>query len=60
MWRQYGSRTAQPEVPDDALAMVAGDFAASAAGHDSASLLAITSALTGVNRERVQALLGLR
>ena len=54
------SRTAQPEVPDDALAMVAGDFAASAAGHDYASLLAITSALTGVNRERVQALLGLR
>lgn len=54
------ARTAQPEVPDDALAMVAGDFAASAAGHDYASLLAITSALTGVNRERVQALLGLR
>jgi len=54
------ARTVQPAVPEEALAMVAGDFAASAAGHDYASLLAITSALTGVNRERVQALLGLR
>jgi hypothetical protein len=40
--------------------MVANDFAASATGHDYASLLAITSALVGVNRDRVQALLSLR
>lgn len=54
------ARTAQPDVPNAELAMVANDFAASAAGHDYASLLAITSALVGVNRDRVQALLGLR
>jgi len=53
-------RTAQPDVPEAELAMIAGDFAASAAGHDYQSLLAITSALVGVSRERVQALLGLR
>ncbi|MEH6437868.1 hypothetical protein [Massilia sp. DD77] len=54
------TRTAQPEIPEAELAMVSSDFAASAAGHDYASLLAITSALVGVNRDRVQALLGLR
>jgi hypothetical protein len=53
-------RTAQPDVPEAELAMISGDFAASAAGHDYQSLLAITSALVGVSRERVQALLGLR
>jgi len=54
------TRTAQPTVPDAELAMVADNFSASAASHDYASLLAITSALSGVSRDRVQALLGLR
>lgn len=54
------ARTAQPPVPEAELASVAGNFAASAASHDYASLLAITSALSGVSRDRVQALLGLR
>jgi hypothetical protein len=53
-------RTAQPPVPEAELAVIAGDFAATAAGHDYQSLLAITSALVGVSRDRVQALLGLR
>lgn len=54
------ARTAQPEVPAAELAMIAGDFSATAASHDYESLLAITSALVGVSRERVHALLGLR
>lgn len=54
------TRSAQPAFPGAALAMVAGDFAATAAGHDYESLLAITSALVGVSRERVHALLSLR
>jgi len=52
--------SAQPEIPTDELAMIAGDFASTAASHDYESLLAITSALVGVSRERVHALLGLR
>lgn len=54
------ARTAQPEVPSAELAMIAQDFSATAASHDYESLLALTSALVGVSRERVQALLGLR
>ncbi|MFC0250562.1 hypothetical protein [Massilia consociata] len=54
------ARTEQPAIPDAELAAIAGDFAATAASHDYQSLLAITSALVGVSRERVQALLGLR
>lgn len=54
------ARTAQPEIPEAELLAIAGDFAATAASHDYQSLLAITSALVGVSRDRVQALLGLR
>jgi hypothetical protein len=54
------ARTGHADVPEAELAVVTGDFAATAAGHDYQSLLAITSALVGVSRERVQALLGLR
>ncbi|QOY95560.1 hypothetical protein IM543_06805 [Massilia sp. UMI-21] len=54
------ARTSQSPVPEAELAVITGDFAATAAGHDYQSLLAITSALVGVSRERVQALLGLR
>ena len=52
--------TSQPAIPEAELMAISGDFAASAAGHDYGSLLAITSALVGVSRDRVQALLGLR
>ena len=41
-------------------AAVGAVLAATAASHDYQSLLAITSALVGVSRDRVQALLGLR
>ncbi len=54
------AHTAQPDIPSAELAAIAGDFSATAASHDYASLLAITSALVGVSRDRVQALLGLR
>ena len=54
------ARAAQPESPVEALAVVAKDFSVTAASHDYESLLAITSALVGVSRERVLALLGLR
>jgi hypothetical protein len=54
------ARTAQPAIPKAALQAITGDFAATAASHDYQSLLAITSALVGVSRDRVQALLGLR
>ena len=53
-------RAAQSELSVDELAMTAQDFASTAASHDYASLLAITSALVGVSRERVLALLGMR
>ncbi len=52
--------TSQPAIPEAELLAITGDFAATAASHDYQSLLAITSALVGVNRDRVQALLGLR
>jgi hypothetical protein len=54
------ARNAQPAIPSAELAMIAQDFTATAASHDYDSLLAITSALVGVSRERVTALLGLR
>jgi len=54
------SRTAQPQIPTVELEQIAQDFSATAASHDYESLLAITSALVGVSRDRVQALLGLR
>ena len=53
-------RAAQPELSPEQLALTAQDFAATAASHDYESLLAITSALVGVSRERVLALLGMR
>ncbi|MFC5458284.1 hypothetical protein [Massilia niabensis] len=53
-------RAAQPEMSADVLALTAQDFASTAASHDYDSLLAITSALVGVSRERVLALLGMR
>jgi len=52
--------TSQPAVPEAELLAITGDFSATVAGHDYQSLLAITSALVGVSRDRVQALLGLR
>ena len=54
------ARVEQPAIPEAELTAISGDFAATAASHDYQSLLAITSALVGVSRERVQALLGLR
>ena len=53
-------RAAQPQLSPDDLALTAQDFASTAASHDYESLLAITSALVGVSRERVLALLGMR
>jgi hypothetical protein len=53
-------RAAQSELSADELAITAQDFASTAASHDYESLLAITSALVGVSRERVLALLGMR
>jgi len=54
------ARTAQPEIPSVELEQIAQDFSTTAASHDYESLLAITSALVGVSRDRVQALLELR
>jgi hypothetical protein len=53
-------RAVQPRMSPEDLAISAQDFASTAANHDYESLLAITSALVGVSRERVLALLGLR
>ncbi|WP_313704144.1 hypothetical protein [Massilia sp.] len=53
-------RAVQPRMSPEDLAITAQDFASTAASHDYESLLAITSALVGVSRERVLALLGLR
>ena len=53
-------RAAQSELTAEDLALSAQDFASTAASHDYESLLAITSALVGVSRERVLALLGMR
>jgi len=57
---QATGRTAQSGLPQAELALLAADFSGTATSHDYQSLLAITSALVGVSRERVQALLGLR
>ena len=57
---QATARTAQSGLPQAELALLAADFSGTATSHDYQSLLAITSALVGVSRERVQALLGLR
>lgn len=54
------ARVGQPSLPLVELAVVAQDFSTTAASHDYQSLLEITSALVGVSRERVLALLGLR
>lgn len=54
------TRNVQPDIPRAELALIAQDFTATAASHDYESLLAITSALVGVSRDRVTALLGLR
>jgi hypothetical protein len=53
-------RAAQSELSAEDLVITAQDFATTAGNHDYESLLAITSALVGVSRERVLALLGLR
>lgn len=53
-------QAARAETPVVEAAALAQDFAATAARPDYESLLAITSALVGVSRERVLALLGLR
>ena len=53
-------RAVEPAMTPEDLAVTAQDFASTAANHDYESLLAITSALVGVSRERVLALLGLR
>lgn len=51
---------AQAQTPAPDVALAADDFASAAAGTDYQSLLALSSALVGVSRERVLALLGLR
>jgi hypothetical protein len=53
-------QAARAETPVAEAAELAQDFAATAASPDYDALLAITSALVGVSRERVLALLGLR
>ncbi|MDB5949238.1 MAG: hypothetical protein JWR65_1093, partial [Massilia sp.] len=53
-------QAARSETPVPEAAALADDFAATASSPDYDSLLAITSALVGVSRERVLALLGLR
>ena len=51
---------AQAQTPAPDVEIAADDFAGAAAGTDYQSLLALSSALVGVSRERVLALLGLR
>lgn len=53
------AKTVQPEIDPQAYMLSAQDFGTVAASHDYQSLVAITSALSGVSRERVLALLGL-
>lgn len=53
-------QVAQSQTPPPEVEIAAGDFADVAAGTDYESLLALSSALVGVSRERVLALLGLR
>lgn len=54
------SRAVAVPVPAATMETVAQDFASTAATPNYESLLAITSAMVGISRERVQALLGLR
>lgn len=54
------SRAAAAPVPVAAIENLAQDFATTAATPNYESLLAITSAMVGISRDRVQALLGLR
>lgn len=49
-----------PPMPPDDMTVLAKDFAATATDPNYESLLAITSAMVGISRERVLALLGLR
>jgi hypothetical protein len=51
---------AQAETPPPDVTMAADDFGKAAASTDYESLLSLTSALVGVSRDRVLALLGLR
>ena len=55
-----GQEVAQAEVPPPDIELAAGDFNKAAASTDYESLVALTSALVGVSRDRVLALLGLR
>ena len=54
------SRAAAAPVPAAAMETLAQDFASTASAPNYESLLAITSAMVGISRDRVQALLGLR
>jgi hypothetical protein len=54
------AEVAQAETPPPDLTLAADDFTKAAASTDYESLLALTSALVGVSRDRVLALLGLR
>jgi hypothetical protein len=54
------SRAAVIPAPASDMHVLAQDFVATAAAPNYESLLAITSAMVGISRERVQALLGLR
>lgn len=54
------SRAATAPVPVAAIESLAQDFATTATTPNYESLLAITSAMVGISRDRVQALLGLR
>lgn len=54
------SRAAAAPLPAATMTSLAQDFAATASTPNYESLLAITSAMVGISRERVQALLGLR
>jgi hypothetical protein len=54
------SQVAEAETPPPDVTLAADDFGKAAASTDYESLLALTSALVGVSRDRVLALLGLR
>jgi hypothetical protein len=54
------AQVSAPQTPPPEVGLAAQDFASAAASTDYDSLLALTSALVGVSRERVLALLGLR
>lgn len=55
-----GQEVAEAETPPPDIELAAGDFNKAAASTDYESLVALTSALVGVSRDRVLALLGLR